>query len=65
MFQVASRKVIFVGGIIMMILGSFGKIGAVFVSIPDPIVGGVSIVLFGKFGSGILSLIMQFLLLHM
>ncbi len=32
----------------MMILGSFGKIGAIFVSIPDPVVGGVSIVLFGK-----------------
>ena len=31
----------------MMVVGVLGKIGAVFVSIPDPIVGGVFMVMFG------------------
>ena len=31
----------------MMVVGAVGKIGAVFVSIPDPIVGGVFMVMFG------------------
>ncbi len=31
-----------------MILGMFGKFGALFVTIPDPIVGGVFMVMFGK-----------------
>ena len=31
----------------MMVVGCLGKIGALFVSIPDPIVGGVFIVMFG------------------
>ena len=31
----------------MMVVGVVGKIGALFVSIPDPIVGGVFMVMFG------------------
>ena len=31
----------------MMVIGVVGKIGALFVSIPDPIVGGVFMVTFG------------------
>ena len=31
----------------MMVIGVVGKIGAVFVSIPDPIVGGIYMVMFG------------------
>ena len=31
----------------MMVVGVLGKIGALFVSIPDPIVGGVFMVMFG------------------
>ena len=37
------------GSFIMMVMGVFGKFGAIFVSIPEPIVGGVFITVFGKF----------------
>jgi solute carrier family 23 (nucleobase transporter), member 1 len=36
------------GSIIMMILGVLGKFGAIFVTIPEPIVGGVFITIFGE-----------------
>ena len=32
----------------MLVFGAFGKFGALFVTIPDPIIGGVFIVMFGK-----------------
>ena len=35
------------GAIVMMFVGVLGKIGALFVTIPDPIVGGVFMVMFG------------------
>ena len=35
------------GALVVMTIGVVGKIGAVFVSIPDPIVGGVFMVMFG------------------
>ena len=31
----------------MIVVGLLGKVGAVFVSIPDPIVGGIYMVMFG------------------
>ena len=31
----------------MLVIGVLGKVGALFVSIPDPIVGGVYMVMFG------------------
>ena len=37
-----------VGGALMMILGILGKFGALFVTIPEPVVGGVFMVMFGK-----------------
>ncbi len=36
-------------GLIMMTLALFGKFGALFVTIPDPIVGGILVVTFGKY----------------
>jgi len=45
--QVGSLRVIQFGGIVMMFVDVVGKIGALFVSIPDPIVGGVFMVMFG------------------
>ena len=33
----------------MMILALFGKFGALFVTIPDPIVGGILMVTFGEY----------------
>ena len=35
------------GALVMMVVGVVGKFGALFVSIPDPIVGGVFMVMFG------------------
>lgn len=52
--QVASVRVIQVGAAMMIVMGMFGKFGALFVTIPDPIIGGVFIVMFGR-GSAFLS----------
>ena len=35
-------------GFIMILLGMLGKFGALFVTIPQPVVGGVFMVTFGK-----------------
>ena len=32
----------------MMIMGMLGKFGALFVTIPNPVIGGVFMVMFGK-----------------
>lgn len=45
--KVGSRRVIQVGGIIMILLGCLGKFGALFVTIPEPVVGGMFLVMFG------------------
>jgi len=46
--QVGSRRVVQVGALIMLILGCLGKFGALFVTIPDPVIGGMFLVTFGK-----------------
>ena len=38
-------------GLIMVVVGVIGKIGALFTTIPDPIVGGVFMVMFGIIAS--------------
>lgn len=45
--KVGSRVVIQIGGIIMLFLGTFTKFGALFVTIPDPIIGGMFCIMFG------------------
>ncbi|XP_071492657.1 solute carrier family 23 member 1-like, partial [Diadema antillarum] len=45
--KVGSRRVIQMGGLLMIILGCLSKFGALFVMIPDPIVGGMFFVMFG------------------
>lgn len=45
--QVGSRIVIVAGGCVMLLTGMFGKVGAVFASIPTPVIGGMFIVMFG------------------
>ncbi|ELU01493.1 hypothetical protein CAPTEDRAFT_111368 [Capitella teleta] len=45
--KVGSRRVIQVAAIIIMIFGLIGKLGALFVSIPGPILGGIFMVMFG------------------
>ena len=34
-------------GVILMIMGVIGKFGAIFVTIPTPVIGGVFMVMFG------------------
>ena len=41
--------VFIVGAVMMIFFGIFTKIGAVFLTIPQPIIGGVFIVMFGRF----------------
>lgn len=45
--QVGSRMVIVASGFVMIIMGMFGKIGAIFATIPTPVVGGMFLVMFG------------------
>ncbi|XP_050398846.1 solute carrier family 23 member 2 [Patella vulgata] len=45
--KVASRRVFITAGIILIICGVIGKVGAVFTLIPEPIVGGINAVLLG------------------
>uniref|UniRef100_A0A6Q2YWM2 Uncharacterized protein n=1 Tax=Esox lucius TaxID=8010 RepID=A0A6Q2YWM2_ESOLU len=42
-----SRLVLQTAGLLMMLLGLFGKFGAVFITIPDPVIGGMFLVMFG------------------
>ncbi|CAB1322939.1 unnamed protein product [Coregonus sp. 'balchen'] len=45
--KVGSRMVIVAGGVLLIIMGLFGKIGAIFTTIPTPVVGGMFLVMFG------------------
>lgn len=47
MTKVASRFVVVISGIILMILGIFPKLGAVIAIMPEPVLGGAGIVMFG------------------
>lgn len=49
--RVGSRRVVQVGALIMIVLGSFGKFGALFTTIPAPIVGGMYCAMFGMIAS--------------
>lgn len=46
-WQVGSRMVIFTSGVFMVLMGILGKIGAVFSTIPEPVVGGMFMIMFG------------------
>ncbi|KAM4678014.1 solute carrier family 23 member 2-like [Discoglossus pictus] len=45
--KVGSRLVLQTAGILLIILGLFGKFGAVFITIPEPVIGGMFMVMFG------------------
>uniref|UniRef100_A0A3B4ABH3 Uncharacterized protein n=1 Tax=Periophthalmus magnuspinnatus TaxID=409849 RepID=A0A3B4ABH3_9GOBI len=45
--KVGSRLVLQATGLLMIVLGIFGKFGAVFITIPDPVIGGMFLVMFG------------------
>ncbi|XP_060073895.1 solute carrier family 23 member 1-like [Ylistrum balloti] len=57
--QVASRSVMVIAGFICMVFGVIGKLGAVMASVPDPVIGGVSLVNFGLLLSIGLSLLQK------
>ena len=46
--KVGSRRVVQYGGLIIVFMGTFAKFGALFVTIPEPVVGGMFFVMFGK-----------------
>ena len=45
--KVGSRYVVQIAGVILVLLGLFGKFGAVAAAIPQPVVGGIYCVMFG------------------
>uniref|UniRef100_A0A3Q2XXK0 Solute carrier family 23 member 4 n=1 Tax=Hippocampus comes TaxID=109280 RepID=A0A3Q2XXK0_HIPCM len=45
--KVGSRMVIVAGGVFMIVMGIFGKVGAIFATIPSPVIGGMFMVMFG------------------
>lgn len=45
--QVGSRMVIVASGVLMILMGMFGKIGAIFTTLPTPVIGGMFLVMFG------------------
>uniref|UniRef100_A0A3Q3VVH2 Solute carrier family 23 member 1 n=1 Tax=Mola mola TaxID=94237 RepID=A0A3Q3VVH2_MOLML len=45
--KVGSRAVILLSGVCMILMGMLGKIGAIFTTIPTPVVGGMFMVMFG------------------
>ncbi|KAK2856462.1 hypothetical protein Q5P01_005197 [Channa striata] len=44
--KVGSRTVILLSGIFMILMGTLGKIGAIFTTIPTPVIGGMFLVMF-------------------
>lgn len=46
-FQVGSRRVVQCAGFIMLLFGVLNKVGALFLTIPSPIIGGLFCVMFG------------------
>ncbi|KAA8583371.1 hypothetical protein FQN60_015917 [Etheostoma spectabile] len=45
--KVGSRTVILLSGVFMILIGMLGKIGAIFTTIPTPVVGGMFLIMFG------------------
>jgi nucleobase transporter 1/2 len=49
--RVGSRRVVQMGAVLMIVLALFGKFGALFTTIPQPIVGGMYCTMFGMIAS--------------
>lgn len=45
--RVGSRRVVQIGAVLMIVLGAVGKFGALFTTIPQPVVGGMYCAMFG------------------
>ncbi|KAL3979974.1 protein-lysine 6-oxidase [Sarotherodon galilaeus] len=46
--RVGSRTVILLSGFVMILMGILGKIGAIFTTIPTPVIGGMFMIMFGS-----------------
>ena len=46
--QVGSRRVVQISAVFMVALGIFNKFGALFVTVPDPVIGASFFILFGQ-----------------
>ena len=46
--QVGNTRVALAAGLLMAVAGVFGKLGALFVIIPNPVIGGVLMIMFGE-----------------
>ncbi len=57
--KVASRHVVLLGAIVLVVLGLVAKVGAVVATIPTPVVGGVYLALFGLIAAVGLSLLQR------
>ena len=53
--QVASRQVLICAGILYIVFGILGKVSAVFITIPYPVLGGAALVMFSTFLGVVLS----------
>ncbi|KAF2359150.1 Xanthine/uracil/vitamin C permease [Trinorchestia longiramus] len=49
--KVGSRRVVQYAGFIMVLCGLMGKVGAVFIIVPEPIIGGIFVVVFSMITS--------------
>ncbi|XP_061609033.1 solute carrier family 23 member 1-like [Phyllopteryx taeniolatus] len=47
MTQVGSRVLILLSTVVMILMGVLGKIGAIFFTIPNPVIGGMFLIMFG------------------
>ncbi|XP_069083663.1 solute carrier family 23 member 1-like [Pleurodeles waltl] len=45
--KVGSRVVLQTAGLLLIMLGLFGKFGSIFITIPEPVIGGMFMVMFG------------------
>ncbi|KAI4801972.1 hypothetical protein KUCAC02_019836 [Chaenocephalus aceratus] len=45
--KVGSRMVILLSGLFMILIGMLGKVGAIFATIPTPVMGGMLLIMFG------------------
>ncbi|XP_078512623.1 solute carrier family 23 member 1-like [Lissotriton helveticus] len=45
--KVGSRVVLQTAGLLLIMLGVFGKFGSIFITIPEPVIGGMFMVMFG------------------
>ena len=43
-----------ISAMFMIVLGVFNKFGALFVTVPDPVIGGSFFILFGRFSQCVL-----------